>query len=79
MTHRYSIVIQWCEEDQIYVVSLPEFGSYAHTHGKTYEEALTMAQECLETLIDGYEATGRALPVPHLFDLGLVEESLQVA
>ncbi|CCQ54391.1 Protein of unknown function UPF0150 [Crocosphaera watsonii WH 0005] len=37
---KYTILIQWSEEDQKYIVSLPEFGPYAHTHGDTYEEAL---------------------------------------
>jgi predicted RNase H-like HicB family nuclease len=78
MNHRYSILIQWSEEDQLYIVSLPEFGPYAHTHGKTYEEALEMAKDCLETLIDGYQTTGKTLPEPNLYDLEEAE-SLQVA
>jgi predicted RNase H-like HicB family nuclease len=78
MTHRHSIVIQWSEEDQLYIVSLPEFGPYTHTHGKTYEEALAMAQDCLETLIDVYQTNGKALPEPNLYDLEEAE-SLQVA
>lgn len=39
MKLRYSIFIQWSDEDQKYIVNLPEFGPYAHTHGDTYEEA----------------------------------------
>ncbi|MEO1300464.1 MAG: type II toxin-antitoxin system HicB family antitoxin, partial [Cyanobacteria bacterium J06636_16] len=50
MTHRYSIVINWSEDDQIYVVSLPDFGPYAHTHGSTREDALKNAEEVLELL-----------------------------
>lgn len=38
--NRYGIVIQWSTENHKYVVSLPEFSPYAHTHGSTYEEAL---------------------------------------
>lgn len=64
MNSRYSIVIQWSDEDQKYVVSLPEFGPYAHTHGETYEEALKHAQEVLELLIEDYQARGIDLPVP---------------
>jgi predicted RNase H-like HicB family nuclease len=64
MNSRYNIVIQWSEEDQKYVVSLPEFGPYAHTHGDTYEEALKNAQEVLELLIETYQEQGRELPQP---------------
>lgn len=30
MKSRYSILIQWSDEDQKYVASLPEFSPYAH-------------------------------------------------
>jgi predicted RNase H-like HicB family nuclease len=62
MNSRYSIVIQWSDEDQKYVVSLPEFGPYAHTHGESYEEAVKNAQEVLELLIEDYQARGISLP-----------------
>ncbi|MGL5878043.1 MAG: type II toxin-antitoxin system HicB family antitoxin, partial [Xenococcaceae cyanobacterium] len=51
------------DEDQCYIVSLPEFGKYAHTHGDTYEEALKNAQEVLEMLIED----GQALPKPNTY------------
>lgn len=60
--NRYNIVIQRSTEDQKYLVSLPEFGSYAHTHGSTYEEALQQGQEVLELLIEDYKAWGKSLP-----------------
>ena len=66
MNFRYSVLIQWSDEDQKYIVSLPEFGPYAHTHGDTYEEAAKNAQEVLELLIETYEEQGRSLPVPNL-------------
>ncbi|OKH39180.1 hypothetical protein NIES2101_35715 [Calothrix sp. HK-06] len=52
---KYSIVIQWSDEDKCYVVSLPDFTDVYQpfTHGDTYEEALKNAQEVLEMLIDG--------------------------
>jgi predicted RNase H-like HicB family nuclease len=64
MNFRYSVLIQWSDEDQKYIVSLPEFGPYAHTHGDTYEEALKNAQEVLELLIETYQEQGRELPQP---------------
>jgi predicted RNase H-like HicB family nuclease len=60
---QYSILIQWSEIDQVYVVSLPEWGPFVHTHGKTYEEALQNAREVLEDLVYGYTEIGKALPV----------------
>jgi predicted RNase H-like HicB family nuclease len=66
MKYRYSILIQWSDEDQKYIVSLPEFGPYAHTHGDTYEEAAKNAQEVLELLIETYEEQGISLPTPNL-------------
>lgn len=64
MSYQYSIVIQWSDEDQKYIVSLPEFGPYAHTHGNSYEEALKNAQEVLELLIEDYQARNKTLPKP---------------
>jgi predicted RNase H-like HicB family nuclease len=64
MNHCYSIFIQWSEEDRKYVVSLPEFGPYAHTHGETYAEALKHGEEVLELLIEEYQEQGRPLPQP---------------
>ena len=52
MKSHYSILIQWSDEDECYIVSLPEFGKYARTHGDTYEEAVKNAQEVLELLIE---------------------------
>ncbi|MGH2413094.1 MAG: type II toxin-antitoxin system HicB family antitoxin, partial [Microcystaceae cyanobacterium] len=52
------------DEDRKYIVSLPEFGPYAHTHGDTYEEALKQGQEVLELLIENYQSRGKSLPQP---------------
>jgi predicted RNase H-like HicB family nuclease len=64
MKSRYSILIQWSNEDQCYIVSLPEFGKYARTHGDTYEEALKNAQEVLELLIED----NNNLPQPNIYE-----------
>lgn len=64
MNHRYSILIQWSDEDKKYIASLPEFGPYAHTHGDSYAEALKNGEEVLELLIEEYQAQGRLLPKP---------------
>jgi len=63
---KYTIVIQWSEEDQCYVVLLPEFTDIMQpcTHGETYEDALKNAQEVLEMLIESSLADGETLPEP---------------
>jgi len=67
MTCRYSILIQWSDEDHKYIVTLPEFHNN-HTHGATYEAALKNAQEVLELLIKTYQDEGWPLPQPKTFD-----------
>jgi predicted RNase H-like HicB family nuclease len=64
MAPNYSMLIQWSEEDQVFVVSLPEFGPYSKTHGATHEAAAKNGYEVLELLIKHYRAEGRVLPQP---------------
>ena len=64
---KYRVNIIWSEEDNCYVVELPEFATEIQryfTHGETYQEALENAQEVLELLIESYQDEGRALPQP---------------
>ncbi len=63
---KYTIIIQWSDEDKCYVVSLPEFTNVYQpcTHGDTYEEALKNAQEVLEMLIESSLENGESLPEP---------------
>ncbi len=68
-TSHYSMVIQWSEEDHLYIVSLPEWGDTVHTHGHTYVEAAEMGREVLALLILGAKQDGHPLPEPHLFTL----------
>jgi predicted RNase H-like HicB family nuclease len=62
----YSVVIEWSDDDQVYIVSLPEWGPGARTHGATYDEAVRNAQDVLELLIAGAQQKGKPLPAPHL-------------
>ena len=55
---RYSMLIEWSDEDEVYVVSLPEWGNYAQTHGATYAEAVRAGQDVLRMLIDSARAQG---------------------
>ena len=65
MNLSYAILIQWSDEDQCYLVHLPDFPSQKfHTHGATYQEALDNAQEVLELLITEYQDEQKPLPKP---------------
>jgi len=70
---RYSMIIEWSDEDGVYVVTLPEFPN-CHTHGSTREEALKNGQEVLELLIDSNEDWESPLPTPKLFYIAELEE-----
>ena len=50
----YSMVIAWSEEDQAYLVTLPEWAERAQmpiTHGHTHQEAALRGLRALESLI----------------------------
>jgi predicted RNase H-like HicB family nuclease len=64
---RYSMVIEWSDDDQVYVVSLPEWGNLVHTHGSTYEEALQRGKELIAELIACRQERGESLPRPRVF------------
>lgn len=61
MNRHYSMLIQWSDEDQAYIVSFPEF-PLAHTHGATYDDAARNGQEVLNLLVETYQTQGRMLP-----------------
>ncbi|HLY30127.1 MAG TPA: type II toxin-antitoxin system HicB family antitoxin, partial [Ktedonobacterales bacterium] len=65
---RYSMVIQWSDENQAYIVSIPEFPGNL-THGDTYEEAVKQGEELIESLIMWTQQDGKPLPEPHIFAL----------
>ena len=70
----YSIVIEWSEDDQAYVVFLPEWHHYNGitngmpcTHGSTYEEAFKHGLEVLEMLVEHAQAAGEPMPAPRVY------------
>ncbi len=65
MTAPYSMVIVWSQEENAYLVHLPDFAFQTfHTHGETYGEAATRGEEVLESLIRWYQEEGKPLPEP---------------
>lgn len=67
MSLHYSMLIEWSEEDQAYLVTLPEWTGRVimpATHGNTYSEAVQHGQEVLEMLVKYAREAGEALPRP---------------
>jgi predicted RNase H-like HicB family nuclease len=72
----YSMLIQWSDEDQAYIVSILELPG-AKTHGYTYEGAARQGQDLIESWVDANIAWGRPVPPPNLFKIqepGSIEE-----
>ncbi|MEH1933493.1 MAG: type II toxin-antitoxin system HicB family antitoxin [Nostoc sp.] len=49
--NRYTMIIQWSDEDQLFLVTIPEFADRVimpYTHGKTREEAIQNGEEVIE-------------------------------
>jgi predicted RNase H-like HicB family nuclease len=61
----YSMVIQWDEDDDIYIISVPELK--VKTHGKTYAEAIKNALEVIELWLEVAVQDGRPIPPPQKY------------
>ena len=67
MNYRYSLIIQWSEEDQLYLITIPEFLQLVMqpcTHGENYEEAVRNAQEAIESYLAYCQEEGITPPQP---------------
>jgi antitoxin HicB len=62
------MVIRWSEGDEVFIVTLPEFGD-AKTHGETYEKAARQGRLLIESFVMWYEQDGKDLPEPQTFAL----------
>ena len=61
----YSMIIQWDEDDKIFVVDVPELPG-CMTHGKTYEEAVKQGQEAIEGWLNAAEELHWPIPAPRV-------------
>ena len=61
----YSMLIQWDDEDNIFIVSIPELK--LKTHGKTYDEAIKNALEVIELYLEVATIDGRPIPPPQKY------------
>ena len=65
--NKYSMVIQWSEEDRLFLVTIPEFADLVMmpcTHGKTRDEAIRNGEEVIEMYLEAWQAEGESIPKP---------------
>ena len=65
----YSMVVQWSDDDQAYLVTLPEWeGRVLNpvTHGESYDDAIEQGQEALAALVTSARRRNEALPKPRV-------------
>jgi len=60
---KYSMQIIWSDEDQAYIVTVPELPG-CKTHGRTCEEAVQKGKEAIESWIEASRARGDPIPPP---------------
>lgn len=63
--------MSWSEEDQAYIVSVPELPG-CMADGKTPEEAVKQAQIVIDLWIETAREDGETIPEPHLFNAATV-------
>ncbi len=62
----YSMIIQWSDEDNAYIVTVPELPG-CRTHGETYEEALQQGKDAIASWIMVAKEMGLPIPEPGLW------------
>ncbi len=60
---RYEIIIYWSEEDEAFVVEVPELPG-CMADGGTYQEALANAEVVIQEWIETAQELGRPIPEP---------------
>ncbi len=63
-TKHYSMNIQWSDEDNAYIVTVPELPG-CKTHGATYKEAVEQGQDAIESWIMVAQELGHRIPSPN--------------
>lgn len=62
---KYRMNIVWSDEDQCYLVALPDFpGQQWYCHGDTYQAAAAEGELCIENLLSWIREEGKQPPEP---------------
>jgi predicted RNase H-like HicB family nuclease len=70
--NRYSMVVQWSIDDQLFLVTIPEFADRVImpcTYGKTREEAIHGGEEVIEMYLEAWQAKGEPIPEPNTLQI----------
>ena len=65
--NRYSMIIQWSDEDQLFLVTIPEFSERVVmpcTHGETRESAIRNGEEVIAMYLEAWQEEGEVIPEP---------------
>lgn len=60
---RYEVIIYWSEEDESFIVEVPEL-SGCMADGATYQEAIASAEIAIQEWIETARELGRPIPEP---------------
>lgn len=63
MSIKYELIIYWSEDDQAFIVDVPELPG-CMADGTSYEEAVANAKEAISLWIETAESLGRSIPAP---------------
>ena len=61
--HKYELILSWSQEDQCYVVDVPELPG-CMAHGQTQLEALRQANEAVQLWLETARQFGDPIPIP---------------
>jgi predicted RNase H-like HicB family nuclease len=60
---KYELVVYWSDEDQAFIVEVPELPG-CMADGATYREAVANAERVIEEWLETAKELGREIPVP---------------
>ena len=63
MANKYKIIIYWSDDDNAYIAEVPELPG-CMADGKTYQEALSNAEQIINEWIVTAKELGRPIPEP---------------
>jgi predicted RNase H-like HicB family nuclease len=70
--NQYSMTVQWSNEDQLFLITIPEFADRVVmpcTYGKTREEAIHNGEDVIEMYLEAWETEGDFIPEPSMLQI----------
>lgn len=61
--YRYEVIIYWSEDDQAFIVEVPELAG-CMAEGKSYQEVVANVETIIDEWIDTGRELGRPIPAP---------------